>query len=161
MKRILGFGAVVILGLTVPGVLRAQGNPFIGTWKLNTAKSKYSPGPAPQSQMTTIEAQGNGVKVSTDGTAADGNHTAWSFTANYDGKDNPVSGTTGALNGADTVSLKRINPDTVENTFKKAGKVVLRGRDVVSKDGKVRTITAKGTDTNGKPVSRMIVYDKQ
>ena len=161
MKRIFGFGAVIILGLIAPGLLRAQANPFIGTWKMNSAKSKYSPGPAPQSQTTTIEAQGNGVKVSTDGTAADGSHIAWSFTANYDGKDNPVSGMTGALNGADTVSMKRINPNTTENTFKKAGKVVLSGRDVVSKDGKVRTITAKGTDASGRPVSRVIVYDKQ
>jgi len=90
-----------------------------------------------------------------------GSHIAWSYTANYDGKDNPVSGTTGVLNGADSVAIKRINANTTENTFKKAGKVVLTGRDVVSKDGKVRTITAKGTDPSGKPVSRTIVFDKQ
>ncbi len=160
MKRILVV-VTVVLALLAQGVLLAQSNPFIGTWKLNTAKSKYSPGPAPQSQTSTNEAQANGVKTSTQGTAADGSHLAWSFTANYDGKDYPVSGTTAALNGANTVALKRINPNTVEATFKKAGKVVLTGRQVVSKDGKVLTITAKGTDANGQPISRTIVEDKQ
>jgi hypothetical protein len=64
MKRILVILNVVVLALLVPGLLRAQSNPFIGTWKLNTAKSKYSPGPAPQNQTTTYQAQGDGVKAS-------------------------------------------------------------------------------------------------
>jgi hypothetical protein len=161
MKRILLVVTLVVLAVLVSGILMAQSNPFVGTWKMNTAKSKYNPGPAPQSQTQTIEAQGNGVKATSEGTAADGTHIAWGYTANYDGKDNPISGTTGVLNGADTVATKRINANTSENTFKKAGKVVLTGRDVVSKDGKLRTITAKGTDANGQAVSRTIVFDKQ
>jgi hypothetical protein len=160
MKRILVVVTVVALTLLVSDVLLAQNNPFIGTWKQNIAKSKYSPGPAPQSQTQTYEAQSNGVKFSSEGTAADGSRMAWSYTANYDGKDNPISGT-GAPNGADTIALKRINPNATDATFKKAGKVVGTGRDVVSKDGKVRTITAKGTDANGKAASRVIVLDKQ
>jgi hypothetical protein len=161
MKRILVVVTVVLLAALAPSVLLAQSNPLIGTWKMNTAKSKYNPGPVPQSQTQTVEAQGDGVRVRSEGTAADGSHITWGYTANYDGKDNPVSGGTGVLNGADTVAVKRINPNTTENTFKKAGKVVLTGRDVVSKDGKVRTITAKGTDANGHAVSRVIVLDKQ
>ena len=98
---------------------------------------------------------------SSDGAAAEGSHVAWSFTANYDGKDNPISGTTAALNGADTVALKRINPNTVEATFKKAGKVVQTTRSVVSKDGKVRTSTSKGKDANGKPTNNVTVWEKQ
>lgn len=161
MKRIFGSVTIVVLALLVPGVVLAQSNPFIGTWKMNTAKTKYSPGPAPQSQTTKYEAQGNGVKTNSEGTAADGSHVAWNFTANYDGKDNPVSGTTGILNGADTVALKRINSNTVEATFKKAGKVVLTGHQVVSNDGKTMTITSKGTDASGKPTRRTLVFDKQ
>ena len=29
--------------------------PFAGTWKLNTAKSKYTPGPPPKSATITYE----------------------------------------------------------------------------------------------------------
>ncbi|MGO9607639.1 MAG: hypothetical protein ACLQAT_30275 [Candidatus Binataceae bacterium] len=159
MKRVLAFVTVVVLAVFASGVLLAQSNPLIGTWKLNTAKSKYSPGPAPQSATQTFEAQGEGVKVSSEGTAADGSSTAWGYTADYDGKDNPISGT--APNGADTIALKRINSNTTRATFKKAGAVVLTGRDVVSKDGKVRTIFARGKNANGQAVSNVIVFDKQ
>ena len=41
----------------------AADNPFIGTWKLDVAKSKFSPGPAPQSQTVVIGAD-NKVEVS-------------------------------------------------------------------------------------------------
>lgn len=50
-----------------------------------------------------------------------------SYTANYDGKDNPVSGT-GAPGGADTIALKRIDSNTVEATWKKVGKIVMTSR---------------------------------
>jgi hypothetical protein len=33
----------------------------VGTWKLNTAKSTYSPGPAPKSNAVTIVAVDNGI----------------------------------------------------------------------------------------------------
>jgi alpha-L-fucosidase len=107
----------------------------------------------------TLEAQGNGVKASAEGTAADGSRTAWSYTANYDGKDNPITGV--GTNGADTAARKRINANTTEGTYKKAGKVVSTLRGVVSKDGKVLTITGKGTNAQGQPVSTVTVWDKQ
>jgi hypothetical protein len=158
-KQILAFVTVVALAVLVPAVLLALNNPSAGTWKLNTAMSKFSPDPEPQSLTLTLEAQDDGVKASTEGTAADGSATAWSYTANYDGKDNPISGT--GPGGADTIALKRINSNTTKSTFKKAGKVVRTSRLVVSKDGKVMTITAKGTNANGQPVSDVLVFDKQ
>jgi hypothetical protein len=159
MKRILVSVTVVALAVLMPGVLLAQSDPSSGTWKLNTAKSKYTLAPAPQSTTQTVEAQANGLKVSSEGTAADGSHTAWSYTADYDGKDNPISGTGPA--GADTIAIKRINANTTELTLKKGGKVIRTGRSVLSKDGKVRTITATGTNANGQRGKDVIVYDKQ
>ena len=160
MKNISIFVTAVVLAVLVSGILLAQSNPFVGTWKLNVAKSKYSPGPAPQSQTRTTEAQGDGVKVSTEGTSADGSRVAFGYTANYDGKDNPISGM-GAPSGADSIAFKRTNPNTVEYTLKKAGRVVLTGRSVISHDGKVATLTTKGTNATGQPTSNVTVYDKQ
>jgi hypothetical protein len=157
MKGILIFVAVALFGSVV---LLAESNPFIGTWKLNIAKSKYSSGPAPRSQTQTYETQGNGMKVSSEGTAADGSRIAWSYTANFDGKDYPISGI-GAPNGADIVAIRRINTNTYEATFKKGGKAVGTGRDEVSKDGKIKTVAATGTDANGKSLTRELVWDKQ
>jgi hypothetical protein len=160
MKRTLVSVTVVVLAVLVSGVLLAQSNPFIGTWKLNTAKSKFNPGPGPQSRTLTYEAQAKGLKASSEGTAGDGTHTAFSYTANYDGKDNPVSGT-GVPGGADTVALEHISPNTIRSTWKKAGKVVHTGRSLVSKDGNVMTIRVRGTTANGQPESDLMVWDKQ
>ena len=151
----LGVGVVVASALVVS--VSAQTSPEVGTWKLNVAKSKYSPGPAPKSQTATFAAAGQGVKVTTEGVAADGSKTAQSYTANYDGKDVPLTGS--AI--ADTVSLKRINPTTVERTDKKTGKVVQTLTRVISADGKTLTITTKGTNAQGQPVNNVAIYDKQ
>jgi hypothetical protein len=40
------FAAVISLGLFASGTLCAEGNLTVGTWKLNPAKSKYTPGGA-------------------------------------------------------------------------------------------------------------------
>lgn len=158
MKRFSVFGALGALAMFGLSLL-AQNDPNIGTWKLNVAKSKFNPGPGPQSQTRTVQAQGAGVKVTMEGTAGDGSRIAYSYTANYDGKDNPITGT-GQANGADTIALKG-NGHTFEATTKKGAKVLTTNKNVVSKDGKVLTITAKGANASGQPVSNVIVYDKQ
>jgi hypothetical protein len=160
MKRLLVFAMVVALTLAASGLLLAQSNSQVGTWKLNVAKSKYSPGPAPRSQTRTIEAQGDGIKSTTDGVAADGSRIAYSYTAKYDGKDSPETGV-GTPNGADAIAIKRVDANTTTGTLKKAGKVILTTKTVISKDGKVMTITAKGTNEQGQPTSTTTVWDKQ
>jgi hypothetical protein len=161
MKRILVLATVVTLSLVGSGLLLAQSNPSIGTWKLNLSKSKFSPaGTTPKSYTLTIQAQGDGAKVSGDGVAGDGSRIAYSYTTNYDGKESPISGA-GFPNGADTTAVKRINANTSTSTGTKAGKVVWTRTLVVSKDGKVMTITGKGTDGQGQPTSSKAVWDKQ
>jgi hypothetical protein len=44
---------------------------------------------------------------------------------------------------------------------KKGGKVVSRGRIVVSADGKSRVVTVNGTTAKGKKFSNTVVYDKE
>jgi hypothetical protein len=160
MTALARFFALVV-GVVVASVLvvavSAQASPEIGTWKLNVAKSKFSPGPAPKSQTVTFAAAGQGVKVTTEGVGADGTKTAQSYTANYDGKDVPLTGSA----TTDTVSLKRINATTVERTDKKAGKVVQTITRVMSADGKTLTITTKGTNAQGQAVNNVGVYEKQ
>ena len=84
--------AIVSAALLGGRVLAQATDTQVGTWKLNVAKSKYSPGPAPKSATTKIEAAGAGTKVIVDQTLADGATRHYEFTANYDGKDSPVVG---------------------------------------------------------------------
>jgi hypothetical protein len=46
-------------------------------------------------------------------------------------------------------------------TQRKAGKVTLTGRIIITRNGKTRTVTTNGTDANGKRSSSTGVYDKQ
>ena len=61
----------------------------------------------------------------------------------------------------DAVSSKRINDNTVEIGYMKGGKEMVHFRSVVSKDGKTMTNTTKGIDEQGKPFSRVAVWEKQ
>jgi hypothetical protein len=165
MKQILVV-VTVVLGVLVSGVLLAQTNPFIGTWKLNLAKSKPSSVPSAKSETRTVDAQGDGLKVSYDGINAYELSFAFGYAASFDGKENPITGSgqqwrDEQVNGATTVALKRINANTYEGTFKKAGKVVMTITYTVSQDGKVTTLTAKGTDAKGQPTTDVNVFDKQ
>ena len=55
MKRIFVFLAFAVLGVLASGILLAQVNPLlVGTWKMNAAKSKYSPGPAYRAMNSSI-----------------------------------------------------------------------------------------------------------
>jgi hypothetical protein len=161
MKRILAIVAVVVVSLAVSSLMLAQDtDPRVGTWKLNLAESNFAGMPAPKSETRTVEAQGNGEKITFNGVAADGSPIAFSITTNLDGKPVPFVGT-GVAGGADTDAPKRIDPYTVTSTATKAGKVVARSRYVVSKDGKVTTQTRKTTDAKGQPITQVIVWDKQ
>lgn len=154
---LLGF---FLLAAVAAGPLLAQDNPFVGTWKLNVAKSKYEPGPAPKSMNRAVVAQGQGAKYSSEGVGADGTPFAFSFASNYDGKESPITGT-GAPGGADSISLKRISPNKVEAILKRGGKESGTSVAEVSADGKVTTLNSKGTNPDGKPYHTVSVYDKQ
>jgi hypothetical protein len=128
----------------------------MGTWKLNEAESKIGAG-APKNTTVVYEAAGDNVKVTVDGTNADGTpgHSEW--TGKFDGKDYPVTGDP----TADTRSYKQVNDHTLALTNKKGGKVTTSGKIVVSADGKSRTVTASGTNSEGKKIKSTSVYDKQ
>ncbi|MBI4443654.1 MAG: hypothetical protein HY649_09810 [Acidobacteria bacterium] len=150
---------ILILAMYLVSVgLYGQNDPLMGTWKLNLAKSKYSPGPPPKSNIQKREASGaNGVKYTADMVTALGEARHIEYTANYDGKDYPIKGDP----NRDTVSLKRLDAHNYEGTDKKGGKVVIIGRGVVSPDGKTLTITSKGTNAQGRTVNDVAVFDKQ
>lgn len=148
--------AVCVVGLS-PLASVAQSDPFIGTWRLNVTKSTYSPGPPPRSNTLTVEAAGQGIRVTAKGTDAEGKPTATQYTASYDGKDYPVTGNP----DWDAVAFKRVDAYTLEFTRKKAEKVVQTGTNVGSKDGKTRTVTSKGINARGEKISNVAVYEKQ
>jgi hypothetical protein len=131
-------------------------NPNLGTWKLNEAKSKSSPG-LPKNVTVVVAAVGDNIKVTLDGVDGDGKPTHSEWTGKFDGKDYPVTDDP----TSDMRSYKTIDDHTLEFAAKKGGKVTISGKVVISVDGKTRTVTVSGTDTAGKKVTGTAVYDKQ
>ena len=153
-------GFVALLGMLAAvrsDIASAQGDPHIGTWVLNVAKSKYTPGPPPKDQTSVYAAAGDGFKVSTSGTGADGKPTMTGFSAMFDGKDHPVTGNP----DWDAIMAKRVDSHTVEFTRKKGGKVVQTATSAVSKDGRTRTVTTSGVNAQGQKINTVAVYDKK
>jgi hypothetical protein len=157
MRRLTLLAITVAVSVLVLGSIAQAADNQVGTWKLNVAKSKYSPGPPPKEGTLTVEAIPNGLKITIDGTDAEGQPVHMEFAPTYDGKDVPATG----MPGADTISIKKIDDYTVQAVSKKEGKPLTTTRTVVSKDGKTRTTTQKGTNAKGEKVNNTIVYDKQ
>ena len=153
MKRLLT--AAALIGIVGATALAQTTNPLVGTWTLNAAKSK---GTTFKSGTTKVEPAGDGVKFSVELVGADGTPTRWSFTANYDGKDNPVTGNSPY---GDTVALTRVDAKTTRITVKQGGKVTVTQTIAVSDDGKTRTTTTKGTNAKGEPVDGVSFYEKK
>jgi hypothetical protein len=148
--------AVCLVVLFSGSPLLAADN-WLGTWKLNTEKSKFSPGPAPKSMTAKFEASGDSITLTTDGVSAKGQTTHSSYTSKFDGKEVPWTGSP----DADTAAPKRIDASSYENVSKKGGKVTITSKIVASKDGKTLTVTQMGKSAAGETVNNTLVFDKQ
>ena len=127
----------------------------MGTWKLNEAKSKFSPG-ATENTTVVYAPAGDQIKVTTQGIDADGKAVQSEWVGKFDGKDYPLT-----RDPSSTRAYRKMNDRTLELTNKKDGKVMTSGRAEVSADGKTRTVTIKGTTSDGKKLNYTAVYDKQ
>ena len=155
MKRMICLLSFAMLFAAASTCLAAD-DANLGTWKLNEAKSKFSPGAAKNTSVV-YETAGDSIKVTVDGVGTDGKPSHNEWTGKFDGKDYPLTGDP----AADTRSYKKIGARTLELTNKMGGKVVVSGKIVVSADGKSRTVSISGTDADGKKVTSTAVYDKQ
>src|SRR6266566_7301192 len=131
-------------------------DPLMGTWKLNEAKSKITPGTMKNTHVVYSSMLGQ-VKIKSDGIDPSGKpiHVEWS--GKFDGKDYPVTGDP----NSDTRSYTKVNERTLTTANKKNGKVTVTGQIIVSADGKSRTVTLNGTTPKGKKFKNVAVYDKQ
>ena len=150
------FGLTLALCFFAGAACFAADDPQMGSWKLNEAKSKLTPG---EGKNTTVvyEASGDQVKVTIDGTNKDGKATHNEWTGKFDGKDYAVTGDP----KSDMRSYTKIDDHKLKFTVKKDGKTTIIGRIVVAADGKSRMVTAHGADEQGKMSKEKAAYDKQ
>ncbi len=104
------------------GVAPAAINRTSGSWRLTRLTQSEN------GLLTTYKTNGDALTMTAP--------TGESYSAKFDGIDYPVKG----ANNYDTVALKRIDRNTIEEIDKRDGTVVVRARMTISADGKKMTI---------------------
>ena len=131
---------------------------WLGTWKLNVSKSRFVPGPPPQSMTIRFEpAAGGAIRFTADGVNGEGQATHLEYTAPFDGTDIPWTGNA----NADTAAPRRIDANRYENVWKKDGKAVVSVSVTVSSDGKTLTVIQRGKDARGQVMDMTEVFERQ
>lgn len=148
---------IVVVAATGATVVSQASDLRMGTWKLNTGKSTFRPGPAPKSQTLKWEPSEDGFKLSVDTVSADGQKTHTETLAKADGKDYPVSG---ALNPT-TRLYKQSTNRTWDVIDKVNGSITISSKEIISADGKILTVISAGTNAQGQKINNEAVYTKQ
>ena len=145
---------VVFLAGVAFAAAQTDATAYLGTWKLNEAKSKFGPGAGKNTTVVYSAAGDNMVKVVTDGVDKDGKpiHTEW--TGKFDGKDYKVTGTT----EYDTRSYMPAGKHSLSMAIKKGDKTVITGKVTIASDGKSRTVSTSGAEPS---MNNEAVYEKQ
>ncbi len=151
----------LILGLMILGFAgtASAAEVFAGTWRLNVAKSKFSPGPAPKSVTVVIAEKGADFLVSATGT--DAMDKPFSIKYSFPLKGGPIAYTEGAPAAAAKVVIKRPSANTIDGASTLDGKETGSSKTVLAADGKSFTRTVKTTGADGKPVHNTELYEKQ
>jgi hypothetical protein len=149
--------AVIAVALTFAAVAGSfAASPQMGTWKLNEAKSKMPAGMGKNTTVVYAERKDK-ITVTVEGVDKDGKPTHGVWVGKWDGKAYPSKGNL-SWNSA---AYKVVNDRTNDITTMKDGNIIWTGRITVSADGKSRTVTINGTDTDGKKFKGKAVYDKE
>jgi hypothetical protein len=152
--RVAAMSLMTALLVATPAVVPSD-NPFIGTWKHNLTRSKYGHIPPPGPRTVRISGTDDGEEFIFEANDAEGKSYTITYTASYDDKDYAVGGTP----YADAISLRLVDRQTIEGTWKKDGSVVRTERRIISESGKTMTTTAHQA-ADGSPADIM-VYEKQ
>lgn len=142
---------VIVLALAMSLALVAADSQFTGTWKLNVAKSKFSPGPPPKSVTVTIQPDG---KVTVGEVTATGEPVTWSYMPNGE-----TPATITGMQDA-TVIEKRVDDRTIDHAWKIGGESTT-GHGVISKNGKTMKYTLTGTDAKGQPIHNVEIFERE
>jgi hypothetical protein len=159
-KSLFRFGVLMgafLFAASVPQAGFAQTDPFIGTWKINLAKSTYKPGPPPQSVVFSVDSVGPGLRAAGEAVDGAGMTTHLIFTIVYDGKTHPVTGSP----TIDGNAVVKTGANMLEYANTKAGVLVATGTITFAADGRSLTISTRTVNPAGQRVDNLAFYDKQ
>src|ERR1700730_8244481 len=118
---------------------------FMGTWKLNEAKSKV-PANAAHNNTVVYAQSGDEVTITGDGVDGAGKAVHQVWTGKFDGKDYATKSSP----SHDMRAYAKVDANTLTYTLMKDGKKLGNGKVVVAADGKSRTVTETMPGVDGK-----------
>ena len=140
-RKLQAIGIAVVTTVCVASTAAQNANPRFGQWKLK------SEAPAPQSNVMTYEPFGaKGMKVTVTSVNARGDTSSWWYTTDFDGKDMPVTGSSGTTHTSVRTITDRIN----EIVNKRDGRVTQVLTNVLSPDGNTIGVIYMRADSTGK-----------
>jgi hypothetical protein len=142
-------------------------DPFLGTWKLDVAKSKFSPAwlaimkatPPKEETLVFREVGTDELELTIAGTQTDGKPIAGKTM--WPRQGGAVKIQQSPLPEGSTIVSTRIDPNNSFATYMMNGKQIFVGQTVVSENGNMMRTTFKGTDAQGKPFEQLAVFVKQ
>jgi len=154
MRKLL----VLLSALGLAGAVYAAGS-YTGTWKLDTAKSKYESGPAPKEVTLMVQEGKDTTDVTVKGTDGSGKPIATHLTHPANG--GAVNFLEGGPTDGSTESVKILDSNNRHVMIMRGGKEVSTEHITLSADGKTIREVTKGTLPNGKPFTDVEVFEKQ
>jgi hypothetical protein len=142
-------------------------DPFLGTWKLDVGKSKFSPvwlavmKATPPKEETVVfrEVGTDEVEASISVVQTDGKLMAVKST--FPRQGGVVKVQQGPLPEGMTIVSTRIDQNNSYGTYMLNGKQVFVNQNAISENGKTMQLTTKGMDAQGKPFKQLVVFAKQ
>ena len=135
-------------------------NPWNGTWKLNADRSEAPGGSIPHpTSINIIEIDGETMRLVADHTDSSGKLEHVEYTAKFDGDEYPVTSTPPGPQPY-TISLKELDPRTRE-FVEVIGTFTIKGRDVLSEDGKTFSRIVESRDAEGNDTSVVQFFEKE
>jgi hypothetical protein len=152
---------LAVSAMATSAAAQSKDDPALGTWKLNVARSTFTPGPPIKGDTRSYEVNDEGwLIVTTETIQPDGRRTGVRFAAKFDGKPYPQIG-----RFAPTVTLITYEPvdrRTLKYTQRDTkGTVLSTNTRTVSADGKTMTIEQRSMDAQGRPSVNVELFERQ
>jgi hypothetical protein len=152
-------GSYLSLALSLVVMTASAGNLRLlaGTWELDVARSKFTPGTEIKSQLRTYQVNGDEVEQSIDSVDPSGRLLHNHSTARYDGKDYPLDDNP----DANTIVVEQSGDLTTVTKLKKDGAVVQTVTRTLAADGKTFAIHYEGRNSKGSRIDNLLYFNKR
>jgi len=133
--------------------VQTSNDAIFGTWKLDVANSKLAGSPI-KGDTLTIEPTANGFRLTQQSEFATGKLPAHVTVCNFDGRPCPTE-------ADNSISTRRVNGYEIRTEMLHAGKQVGHQTTRVSKDRRTMTVDSWEQGAAGKPIHRVLVFQRQ